>query len=367
MEQVFLKAWHNQAWWLWLLLPLSWLYRVIFWLNKKAYQLGLKRTYYPPVPVIVVGNVTVGGSGKTPFIIAVVTYLQSKNIQVGVISRGYGGNTTQMPALVTPQSTPAQVGDEPCLIVQSTQILGHPVPMAVCPNRAQAIELLLQHFPNTQLILADDGLQHFALDRDKNWIVLDGDRGFGNRQVLPVGYLREPLKRLLEPNTAVIFHQKNWQLEPAVLPKNMFEKFTHQTMFMRLVEQPPMALFEQNQNSLSNNKQILASQQVIAMTGIGYPHRFFNSLSKLNFNLIEKPFNDHYAFTLADFADLPDLPILITAKDAVKIRVLLQNDHSKAAEKLKSRLWVLPVVAELSEAVLGMVDKTMIELNITPK
>lgn len=369
MEQAFVNAWQKKAWWLWLLLPLSWLYRAVFWLNKKAYQLGLKKIFYPPVPVIVIGNITAGGSGKTPFLIALVQYLQAKNIQVAVISRGYGGNTHQMPCLVTLQSTPNQVGDEPCLIVQSCQINGKTVPMAVCPNRGQAIELILHQFPQTQLILADDGLQHHALDRDKNWIVVDGDRGFGNRQMLPTGFLREPLQRLLEPNTDVIFHQKNWQLADNLLPKKMRDKFAHQHKFMRLVEQSPIPLFErhqkQRQNSLSNEKPSLIPQQVIAMTGIGYPRRFFNSLSKLGFALIEQPFNDHHVFTLNDFSHLPnDLPIIVTAKDAVKIRILLQDDKSDLAESLKSRVWVLPVVAELSSEVLVMVDKTLHELNI---
>ncbi|MFW2177444.1 MULTISPECIES: tetraacyldisaccharide 4'-kinase [unclassified Moraxella] len=373
MEQVFLNAWQKKSLWLWVLYPLTLLYRGVSWLNKKSYDLGLKKTFYPTVPVWVIGNITVGGSGKTPFIIALVQYLQAQGVQVGVISRGYGGDVSQMPSLVTPKSTPSQVGDEPCLIVQNTQATGQAMPMAVCPNRGQAIDLLLQHFPNIQLILADDGLQHHALDRDHNWIVVDGDRGFGNRQVLPTGFLREPIARLRQPNTTVIFHQKNWQLSDDLLPKNMLDSFRQNPLFMRLVEQNPIPLFENtqvknHQNSLSNLKQesqSLPPQQVIAMTGIGYPKRFFNSLSKLGFDLIEKPLNDHHKFTLADFTDLPnDLPIIVTAKDAVKIRLLLQVDNGEFAEGLKLRIWVLPVVAELSETVYHALDNQLLELGI---
>lgn len=352
MEQLFVTAWQKKAWWLWLLLPLAWLYRLIFWLNKKSYDVGLKKIYYPPVPVIVIGNITVGGSGKTPFIIALVEYLQAKNIQVGVISRGYGGDTSQMPALVTLKSTPAQVGDEPCLIAQQTH-----VPMAVCPNRGQAIELLLKNFPNTQLILADDGLQHFALDRDKNWIVVDADRGLGNGQVLPVGLLREPIQRLFQPDTTVIFHQKNWTT------KNSLSKYSDKlspNLLMKLEEQSLMPLFPNALKILTPTEY----PQVIAMTGIGYPTRFFDSLSKLGFNMIEQPFNDHHQFSLSDFNDLPDLPIVVTAKDAVKIRLLLEGDNSDVANGLKSRLWVLPVVAKLSDGVVAMVDNSLIELGI---
>lgn len=364
MEQFFLNAWQKKAWWLWLLLPLSWLYRLFFWLNKKSYALGLKTTYYPPVPVIVIGNITAGGSGKTPLIIALVNYLQAKHIPVGVISRGYGGDTSQMPCIVTPQSTPAQVGDEPCLIVQTTQMQGNAVPMAVSPNRGEAIDLLLSHFPNIQLILADDGLQHHALDRDKNWIVVDGDRGFGNRQVLPVGFLREPLARLIQPNTEVIFHQQQWQLAETLLPNKMLNHFSQRPLFMRLVEQSPVPLFD-DKNSLSKEIRTLPPQTVIAMTGIGYPTRFFNSLSKLGFKVIEKPFNDHHEFILSDFNGLPDLPIIVTAKDAVKIRLLLDKADNVLANNLKSRLWVLPVVAQLSDELLAMVDNSLVELGIT--
>lgn len=348
MEQLFNRAWRQQAWWLWLLLPLSWLYRLITWFIKKSYDWGLKKTYYSPVPVIVIGNITVGGSGKTPLIIALVEYLQRKNIQVGVISRGYGGDVATMPALVTPQSTPAQVGDEPCLIVQSVDAMGYAVPMAVCPNREQAIKLLLKHASTLQLILADDGLQHHALDRDQNWIVVDSDRGFGNQQVLPVGFLREPITRLSQPNTTVIFHQKNWQSD---LP--IKQALTDTQLRMRLVERPLQPLFDQHQSTLTPT----IASQVVAMTGIGYPKRFFDSVRQYGFACIEKPFNDHHQFSLDDFANLPNLPIVITAKDAVKIRLLLQDNQDEAVNRLKTTIWVLPVVAELSQAVWQTLDK----------
>lgn len=374
MEQFFNKAWRNQAWWLWLLLPVSWLYRIVTWLNKKAYNIGLKNIYYAPVPVIVIGNITVGGSGKTPLIIALVQYLQTKHIQVGVISRGYGGDSHQMPALVTPQSTPTQVGDEPCLIVQSLQAAekqatgkqatGKTVPMAVCPNREQAIALLLQHFPNTQLILADDGLQHHALDRDKNWIVVDSDRGFGNRQVLPVGFLREPIKRLSQPDTTVIFHQKDWLKTPP-LAKGDFGEFPV-SLLMKLEEQPLQPLFPQ---PFSSTLTPTDCRQVIAMTGIGFPQRFFNSVKSLGFEIIEKPFNDHHHFSLSDFENLPEdlsknLPIVITAKDAVKIRLLVQESTDEFTLNLKDRIWVLPVVAKLSDSVWYELDRQLLELGI---
>lgn len=363
MQQTLLQAWRNKSLWLWLLLPVSWLYGLVFWLNKNIYRLGLKPVYYPNVPVIVVGNITVGGSGKTPLIIAVVTYLQQKGLAVGVISRGYGGQPKLMPCIVTANSKPSEVGDEPCLIVQRTG-----VPMAVCPNRAQAIELLLEQFPSIQLILADDGLQHFALDRDENWIVVDADRGFGNRQLLPTGFLREPIKRLYQPNTTVIFHQSDWQDTQTLTHfSNSLSKNRHSLspdVRMRLLQKPLVPLFKTplfktplfetpSQNSLP-------AQQVIAMTGIGLPQRFFNSLSQIGFDIIPMPFNDHHTYSFQDFANLPKLPIIVTDKDAVKLRVMFAQGHEK--NDIVTNIWVLPVEAELSAAFYALIDRQIGEL-----
>lgn len=358
MEKLFNHAWQQQSWWLWCLLPLAFLYRFISGLQKKIYQFGLKKVYYPSVPTIVIGNITVGGSGKTPLIIALVTFLQQQGIHVAVISRGYGGDRKQMPMIVTSQSTPTQVGDEPCLIVQSTH-----VPMAVCPNRGQAIDLLLKNFPEIQLILADDGLQHHALDRDENWIVVDSERGFGNQQLLPVGFLREPIKRLFAPNTTVIFHQKDWQMfdKVATIQQQLTKQKLPSNLLMRLDLQNIEPLFDNKQDN-----QLLPKNNptVIAMTGIGYPQRFFNSIKSLGFSIIERPFNDHHEFNLTDFEQLPDFPIIISSKDAVKIRLLLQTTVDENTIKLRQKIWVLPVVAELSETVYQTLLQQLVEFNI---
>lgn len=356
MEQLLLQAWRNKAIWLWCLLPLSWLYGLIFWFNKTLYQLGLKKTYYANVPVIVVGNITVGGSGKTPLIIAVVQYLQQKGVKVGVISRGYGGQTQKMPCIVSAYSSPSEVGDEPCLIVQRTG-----VPMAVCPNRGKAIDRLLNEFADIQLILSDDGLQHFALDRDENWIVVDADRGFGNRQLLPTGFLREPITRLRKPNTTVIFHQSDWQAADTLsaLSNSLSTKSIQLSTDsrMRLGKRPIEPLFKH----LASNTLGHGPLKVIGMTGIGYPQRFFNSLSKLGYDVITKPFNDHHEYCLQDFDNLPDLPIIVTDKDAVKLRVLFNQSHSDV-QKLAANIWVLPVEAELSTGFYTLIDKQVTHL-----
>src|SRR5690606_26701021 len=158
IETTMTRAWQRQAAWLWLLLPVSWLYGFITMVRRQAYQVGLFSSYRAPVAVMVIGNITVGGSGKTPLIIALVNYLQKQGIKVGVSSRGYGGDSDQMPALVHADSLPSVVGGEPCL---SDNMTG--AAMAVCPNRKQAITTLLNAYPDLQLIIADDGLQHYAL------------------------------------------------------------------------------------------------------------------------------------------------------------------------------------------------------------
>ncbi|MEG1709798.1 MAG: tetraacyldisaccharide 4'-kinase, partial [Acinetobacter sp.] len=189
VAQFIQDAWNQQAKWLIVLRPLAWIYRGGFLLNKKLYQMGIKSSYQAPVPVMVIGNITVGGSGKTPLLIQLVGYLQSQNVRVGVISRGYGGKGP-FPAYVDLESVPEVVGDEPCLIVQSTH-----VPMVVGSNRQHSIEYLLSKH-DLDLIISDDGLQHLALQRQIEWIVLDQNRGLGNQKLLPEGYLREPVSRL---------------------------------------------------------------------------------------------------------------------------------------------------------------------------
>lgn len=362
-EQCLSRAWQRQAKWLWLLLPLAWLYALADATHRWLYRWGLKKTYYAPVPLIVIGNITAGGSGKTPLLIGLVNYLQTRGVRVGVISRGHGGDETKNPQMVHVNSLPQAVGDEPCLIVQSTG-----VPMAVGVKRGAAVDLLLQHYPGIQLILADDGLQHYALDRDADWIVVDAERGFGNQQRLPVGFLRQPIRRLFAPNTTVIWHCHNWQQPPmSALQAQLAQTGQAMGLFMRLAEQPLKALFDDatHESSLLPNR----SPQVIAMTGIGYPPRFFASLQRLGFGVVAFAFDDHHAFTLADFApmqvaDLVKLPIVVTAKDAVKIRPLLAQDTSAAAQNLRARLWVLPVEAELSPAVYATLNKQLNDLNI---
>ena len=313
--QFIQDAWNSQAKWLIVLRPLSWLYRGGFLLNRKLYRCNIKKAYMAPVPVMVIGNITVGGSGKTPLLIHLVSYLQSKNIRVGVISRGYGAKGP-FPTMVDLNSLPENVGDEPTLIVQSTD-----VPMAVGPNRQESIELLLSHYP-IDLIISDDGLQHWALNRQIEWIVLDNNRGLGNEKLLPEGYLREPKSRL----------DQGIVIEHADHPTR--------AMHMHLEVAEPYLL-----NS-TEAKAFNPQDDFYAVVGIGFPQRFYRTLERMGVQQFQcHEFADHYEYELEDLVFDDTNPIITTEKDAVKILALLKQNPSFARD-----IWVVPVDAVLSTA-----------------
>jgi tetraacyldisaccharide 4'-kinase len=168
-----------------LLLPLSWLYGLVSALIRLSYQLGWQKAWRAPVPVVVVGNLTAGGNGKTPVVIWLVEQLQQRGIRVGVVSRGYGGKAERYPLVLTDRTSTAQAGDEPVLIHQRTG-----APVAVSPLRSDAVKALLSAH-DLQIIVTDDGLQHYKLARDKEIVVIDGVRRFGNGWWLPAGPMRE--------------------------------------------------------------------------------------------------------------------------------------------------------------------------------
>lgn len=332
LELLITKAWQDNSPMLATLAPLSALYGVVGRVRKSLYDNDKLAKYHAPIPVIIIGNITVGGSGKTPLIIALVKYLQNIGISVGVISRGYG-RADSTPALVYADSMSKEVGDEPCLIVQSTS-----VPMAVGVNRGQVIDLLMQSHPTLQLIISDDGLQHYALHRDVEWIVVDGMRGFGNGKLFPQGFLREPLDRLT--GATVIYHDSR------------ADRYDDNALLMHLAPSKPIPLLHDK----SDKNHTLEPQKVYAISGIGYPTRFFKTLSELGFDVVERAFGDHHDFTLDDLAGLTDLPIITTSKDAVKLHELANTypDHA-----IFNNIWVLPVQAVLSESVYGEMDRVL--------
>lgn len=360
IETTVTRAWQRQAAWLWLLLPISWLYGLITTLRRQAYKSGLLASYRAPVPVMVIGNISVGGSGKTPLIIALVDYLQERGIKVGVISRGYGGDTSQMPALVDATSLPNVVGDEPCLIVNMTN-----APMAVCPDRKQAIMTLLAVHPDLQFIIADDGLQHYALQRDIEWIVVDSARGFGNQQLLPTGFLREPMSRL--QGATVIYHEP-LTTDSVDNNKDNSSLYRANRLTMHL-EANALQLLWQPTLSYSHIDAPKKGHKVHAVSGIGYPQRFFDTLNSLGFDVVGHAYPDHYDFDLAELLQYTEYPIVVTSKDAVKMRALLSKATTDKAlndeyQELINRLWVLPVTAELSDSCYDNLQQQLKKLGI---
>lgn len=308
-----------------LLRPISWLYRCITWIRRQAYRYGLLRQYKLTVPVIVVGNISVGGSGKTPFVIWLSQYLQSQGWRPGIISRGYGGKAQHYPCKVGPESLACEVGDEPLLLHQRTGF-----PVVVAPDRVAAgRQLLAENACN--VILTDDGLQHYRLKRDLEIVIIDAKRGLGNQLCLPAGPLREPLSRLKTVDFTV-FHG-----EPDP------ERLTMQLRIERAIQ-------------LQNNRMVktlseFAETPVYAVAGIGHPQRFFEQLQQSGLTIIPHAFDDHHAYTETDFKFAKSYPILMTEKDAVKCQAFATQN-----------MWYVPAQAELSPALGPAIDKKLREL-----
>jgi tetraacyldisaccharide 4'-kinase len=272
--------------------------------------------------IIVVGNLTVGGSGKTPLVIRLCRLLRNAGLQVGVISRGYGRSEKRL-RLVSPASDPGLVGDEPLLIAQQAG-----VPVIVAADRCEAARTLLKK--GIRVILSDDGLQHYRLPRDYEICVIDGSRGFGNGRLLPAGPLREPLQRL-ESVDHIVINGDGGGL-PAQLESSGLQ-FVH------------MALAGGWLRPLQGGQNWRLAQfggcSVNAVAGIGNPDRFYNLLRQARIKVIEHSFPDHHAFSRDDFANMSsDLPILMTEKDAVKCRKLgLQNAWFLSVEATLPAEW----------------------------
>ena len=293
----------------WLLLPLSGLYCGIASIRRCWYQARSDRLTKPSVPLVVVGNITVGGTGKTPLVVWLCRRLQQEGYRPGIVSRGYGGKAGDNALAVTPDSDPSLVGDEPLLLARRTGC-----PLVICRDRPQAVAKLLEMHP-CDVVISDDGLQHYAMHRDIEIGVLDGQRRFGNGFCLPAGPLRELQGRWDDLDLRVI---------------NGAEEAGCYGMFLQATEL--RALYGDIAEPLS----AWEGKSVHALAGIGNPQRFFSMLESLGLQVERHAFADHHAFTEADFAFADARPILMTEKDAVKCRHLALKNT-----------WYVPVDAEI--------------------
>lgn len=299
-----------------LLMPMAWLFTVISGLRRLAYRWGWLRTWRAPVPVIVVGNITVGGTGKTPLTLALVEYLRAQGWRPGIVSRGYGGQGANYPQLVHADDLATAVGDEPLLLARRAQ-----APVVIDPLRARGVQHLLAT-SDCNVVICDDGLQHYALARDIEIAVVDGQRGFGSAWRLPAGPLRESLARLATVDFVVV--NGPWRASGTAPPSAL-------TLSLQPAPWQPV-----------NPMQSLpmpAEGSVHAVAGIGHPPRFFALLAEQGFKPIPHAFPDHHAYVAEDLRFSPPAPLVMTEKDAVK-----------CAEIAPANSWYVPVQAILPDS-----------------
>lgn len=318
----------------WVLWPLSLLFSLIAWLRRVAFKWGLKSVTRVDADVIVVGNISVGGNGKTPTVIALATHYQRAGRKVGILSRGYGGSNRDFPRQVLAGDDPASVGDEPLLMATRTGL-----PVVIDPKRGRGAEYLVDEL-HCDLIICDDGLQHYALARDAEVVVMD-ERRWGSGHLLPMGPLREG----------------RWRL-------NRVDAVIHNTSSASPVKAPGVEVLQVNMKleagkviNIKHPQQQLSLSQwpsdaVSALAGIGNPQRFFDQLRSMGLTLSEQvSFNDHHAYSRQD---IPEGKVIMTEKDAVKVTALAHDD-----------CWFLPVTANLPEEFFAHIDAVINKAKAT--
>lgn len=304
------QSWYGRS--LVVLRPLSWLFGRITALRRWLYRVGFFKTIHFNVPVIVVGNITVGGTGKTPLVIWLAQLLRAHGYSPGIVSRGYGGLSHRRSYLVSVNSPVEEAGDEALLLARHTSC-----PVLLNKNRAAAVKDLLEQV-SCDIVIADDGLQHYQLGRAMEIAVVDGSRRFGNQYLLPAGPLREPIERLKFVDFVIINgHSDKHEIAMKLIP----------TVFVSL------------KNNEQKNFSEFTRQTIHAVAGIGNPQRFFDSLKEAGFEVIPHAFPDHHHFEAKDLEFADHYPIIMTEKDAVKCRPFASD-----------RCWYIAVMAKIDEA-----------------
>lgn len=321
--------WADRGWRAWLWLPLAALFASLVALRRHAYRRGFWRTEGVPVPVIVVGNIATGGSGKTPTVLAVVAHLQQAGWRPGIISRGYGGSL-KGPVAVRAASRCAEVGDEPVLMARRAG-----VPVWIGRDRVAVARALLAAHPDVDVLVSDDGLQHYRLGRDVELVVVD-EAMLGNAWPLPAGPLREPLSRLDEADLVVLHGEASDALLARLPPAPRTRLSLRPGRFWRLDDATQTCAAAE-----------LSGRRLVALAGIGRPERFRQTLLALGLDLQRfHAFPDHHAFTAAELALAGGEVLLMTEKDAIKCAGLAPQET-----------WVLPVNADVDLSVLDTLLK----------
>ena len=313
LQQFIQAQWQKRGWWAWLMSPLGMLVCGVAAIKRHAYQQGWRKQTQLCVPVIVVGNIYVGGSGKSPLVAYIANSLSENGYQPGIICRGYKGKSLQWPQSVSSQSDPVKMGDEAVMLAQQTGL-----PVVAGPNRAQAAQHLLDEF-DCDVVISDDGFQHLKLARDIDIVVSDAARGFGNGWCLPAGPLREGISALQSADIQIIHGAEETPVH-------------NQAYIMTLMPSATYGLGDTDERELAKN------MPFHAIAGIGDPARFFTTLRDAGYTIIEHAFADHHAYQPADLNFDDDYDLITTEKDAIKL----------ASMQLNKIIWVLPVRAKLS-------------------
>ncbi|MDT8397276.1 MAG: tetraacyldisaccharide 4'-kinase [Pseudomonadales bacterium] len=313
-----INAWYKKAAWLYLLRPLAFVFGQVVRYRRRQYQTGRRPSYTATVPVIIVGNITVGGTGKTPLVIFLARHLRNAGYHPGIVSRGYGSAAAHYPYTVTAASSALTAGDEALLLAADSDC-----PVVIAADRVSALRQLLAEF-DCNVVLSDDGLQHYAMARTIEIAVLDGRRGLGNGCLLPAGPLRENAERLSEVDHVVC----NGNAQGPGIPENAIPMYLQARYLCHLRSGEKRALHT-----------VASSQKVHAVAGIGNPERFFSTLTQCGFAIISHVFRDHYRYRAADLEFNDELDVIMTEKDAVKCKAFANE-----------RCWYLKVEAVLPES-----------------
>ena len=324
-QEMIETAWRRKNALFYLVLtPLSWLFGLLTSIRRFAYKEGFFKSYALPVPVIMVGNINVGGSGKTPVVMWLIDQLTKNGYRPAVISRGYGGSV-KVPTSVNAGTPASLVGDEPVLIKNR-----YDCPVWVGANRVEVATALLSAHPECNVIISDDGLQHYRLKRDIEIAVVDAEYSQKYARLLPAGQLREPLSRLNSVDAIVCNGQKS-------------DEAFYQ---MQLVGELFYNLANAETHAVAAD---FKHKAIKAMAGIGKPARFFEHLRQLGLTFVSVSFDDHYAFCAEDLAKIDCDVLVMTEKDAVKCKPFAQARH-----------WVLPVEASIDAALLPLILKKLV-------
>lgn len=337
------KKWNGYSIWHLVLLPMSLVFFFLSTTRKYLFRLGVLRSYKLPVPVIVVGNISIGGTGKTPLVIWLAQQLSLSGLNPGIISRGYGGSVNNVTE-ASSNSSPSQVGDEPLLIAKRIAC-----PVFVGADRVVAAMALLKAHPQVNVVVSDDGLQHYALQRDIEIAVVDAARTFGNELLLPAGPLRESKSRLHEVD-AIVMTNANQQ---TLIKTEIKTEFLSPVFEMEFSGDVFVSLFDgksQQTAHFFNNKSL------VAVAGIGNPKRFFDTLTKMGLVFERKSFADHHAFVPQDLSPFAGKTIVMTEKDAVKCAQFAKGNA-------QYDIWMLPVSANIGDGLNKLVLQKLATLS----